>query len=366
MRIVQMVENLDRGGLERMALDLAIGQKALGHTLAIYCLHDRGALADEAEAAGIAVTAFHKAPGFSFKTILQMREAMKKDGIEVVQTHNPGIHHYGALAGRLAGASFILSTRHSPLNSKGRPYQERYFRWVLPLTDAVVCVCDHTRRQLLAPAALPPDKTSVIINGISLAPYRSLAARPGSAWPRIRFGTVGRLVPAKAHSILLDAFALVRAQLPGAELHLAGYGELEAPLREQAARLGLGSDVFTLRRVSAAEAPAFYASLDVFVLSSVNEGLPLVILEAMAAGLPIVSTRVGGVPEVATEGDLAWLCEAGSAEVLARAMLAAVQGGAALLARRGAAARAKALSSHGVEHMTARYQAVIEKKLPPR
>lgn len=362
MRIVQMVENLERGGLERMALDLAIGQKALGHTLSIYCLHDRGALAEEAEAAGIRVTAFDKPPGFSVKTIHQMWRAMKRDAIDVVQTHNPGIHHYGAIAGKLAGAHFVLSTRHSPLNSKGRPYQERYFRWVLPWTDAVVCVCDHTRRQLAEPAALPADKTSVIINGINLTPYRDLAARPGSFWPRVRFGTVGRLVPAKAHSILLDAFAAVRAQLPQAELHLAGYGELEAPLREQAARLGFGESVFTLRRVSAAEAPAFYASLDVFVLSSVNEGLPLVILEAMAAGLPIVSTRVGGVPEVAVEGENAWLCQAGSAEALAATMLAAAASGATTLAQRGAAARAKALSSHGVEHMTASYQAVIDQK----
>lgn len=357
-----MVENLDRGGLERMALDLAIGQKALGHALSIYCLHDRGTLADEAEAAGIPVTAFHKAPGFSIATIRQMRRAMKKDRIEVVQTHNPGIHHYGAIAGKLAGARFVLSTRHSPLNSKGRPYQERYFRWVLPWTDAVVCVCDHTRRQLLEPAALPPGKTSVIINGISLEPYRKLSAQPGAAWPRVRFGTVGRLVPAKAHSILLDAFAIVRAQLPGAELHLAGYGELEAPLREQAARRGFADDVFTLRRVSAAEAPAFYAALDVFVLSSVNEGLPLVVLEAMAAGLPIVSTRVGGVPEVAIEGEIAWLCQPGSAKVLAETMLAAVRDGAAPLQQRGGTARAKALANHGIEHMTALYQAVIENK----
>lgn len=363
MRIVQMVENLDRGGLERMALDLAIGQKAAGHTLSIYCLHDRGALAAEAEAAGIPVTAFDKPPGFSLAAMKAMWQAMRRDAIEVVHTHNPGIHHYGAVAGRLAGARVVLSTRHSAKDSKGRFYQERYFRWVMPWTDAVACVCDHTRRQLIESSGLRQDKSLVVINGVRLDPYRQAQARPGSAWPAVRFGTVGRMVPAKAHSVLLDAFALVRAELPQAVLRVGGYGQLEADLRRQAERLGLGSGALEMSPVTAAAAPALYAGLDVFVLSSVNEGLPLVILEAMAAGLPVVATRVGGVPEVAPERDVAWYCEPGSAAALAAAMLEAARSGPEQLAARGATARARAFSHYGIEHMTAAYQALIDRAL---
>jgi len=351
-----MVENLDRGGLERMALDLAVAQKQLGHQTSIYCLHERGDLAGEAEAAGVPVTAFHKQPGFSVGVILAMTRALRRDRAEAVQTHNPGIHHYGTLAAKLAGARVVLSTRHSPVDSKGRPYQERYFRWVTPWTDTIACVCDHTRRQLIDRAGMSATKSVVIFNGIPLSPYRAQTAAPGSGLPRIRFGTIGRMVPAKAHSVLLDAFAIVQRELPGAELRLAGYGELEPALREQAAQLG---GTVQLERVGAAEARAFYASLDVFVLSSVNEGLPLVILEAMAAGLPVVSTRVGGVPEVAPEGEVAWYCEPNSAAALADTMLAAARSGE--LARRGEAARRLAWSRYGIEHMAANYQALLDK-----
>ena len=361
MHIVQVVESLDRGGLERMALDLAVAQKRLGHSTSIYCLHERGALADEAESAGVPVTAFLKPRGFSVPVLWAMGRALRAAKADAVQTHNPGVHHYAAIAGKLSGRRVaVVSTRHSALTSKGLPYQERWFNWVMPLTGAVVFVCDDTRRKLAARMTPPAEKSHVIFNGIRLDPYRTQQAAPGSVAGRVRFGTIGRMVPAKAHEILLDAFAAVRAELPHAELWLGGYGEREAALREQAARLGLaGTPALRMEKVTA---PAeFYAGFDIFVLSSVNEGLPLVTLEAMAAGLPVVSTRVGGSPEVAPEGEVAWYCEPGSAKKLASAMLAAARAGAAEWQRRGARARELALSRYGVEHMAAQYDAIFRK-----
>ncbi|MDH4174869.1 MAG: glycosyltransferase, partial [Betaproteobacteria bacterium] len=245
MRIVQLVENLEAGGLERMALDLAVAQHQLGHHVYIYCLHDRGKLADEAEAAGVRVTAFHKKPGLSFSVLVKLMRQMRRDRIDVVHTHNPGVHHYGALAGHFARGAVVLSTRHSAIDSQGRPYQERYFKLVTRWTAAIASVCDRTRVELIERAGIDRAKSVVVYNGIRLGPYRAQpAAAPGAGHPsRIRFGTIGRMVPAKAHNVLLDAFAIVRRELPGAELRLAGYGELEEALRQQAARLDLGGSV---------------------------------------------------------------------------------------------------------------------------
>jgi glycosyltransferase involved in cell wall biosynthesis len=199
----------------------------------------------------------------------------------------------------------------------------------------------------------------VILNGIPMESFLARPAAPGSRLPRIRFGTIGRLVPAKAHSILIDAFARVSRSIPAAELSIFGYGSLDAELAGQIARLGLEARVRLEGRTG--DSPGALADLDVFVLSSVSEGLPLVILEAMAAGLPIVSTSVGGVPEVLPE-ESAWLCPPGDTEALARAMLQAAESGD--LRERGETARRVATASCGLEHMARRYEELYRRLLP--
>jgi glycosyltransferase involved in cell wall biosynthesis len=359
MRIVQLVEDLELGGLERLAVDLALAQKQAGHQLLVYCLFHAGPLAASLEAAGIPVVPFQKAAGFSTSTVLAMAKRLREDGTDVIHGHNPGVHHYAALAARVAGVPVCINTRHSVTNSQGVPYQERYFRWVKPLTGHVVFVCDFVRRGLEDKLGYPPEKCSVILNGIPLAPFLAHPASPARRRPRIRFGTIGRLVPAKGHAILIDAFARVCQTAPDAELSIYGYGELHEELRAQIARLGLEGRARLEGRTE--DSAATLQQFDVFVFSSVNEGLPLVILEAMAAGLPIITTDVGGIPEV-VPSESAWLCPPGDAEALADAMLHAVN--CADLRERGDAARRLAASSYGLEHMAARYQGLYRRLLP--
>jgi glycosyltransferase involved in cell wall biosynthesis len=359
LRIVQLVENLELGGLERLAVDLAIAQQQAGHQVVVYCLHDAGPLSGTLEAAGIPVAPFHKAPGFSLGTVLAMARRLRHDRADVVHGHNPGVHHYAALAARLAGVPACINTRHSAFSSKGLPYQERYFRWVKPLTGHVVFVCDYVRRLLEPKLGYPAAKCSVILNGIPLAEFLAHPASPGSRLPGIRFGTIGRLVPAKGHSILIDAFALVCRHAPAAELSIFGYGALDGELAAQIARLGLEGNVRLEGRTG--DSPGVLQGLDVFVLSSVNEGLPLVILEAMAAGLPIVSTNVGGIPEVLPK-ESSWLSPPGDAEALASAMLQAVECGN--LRERGTISRQVAADGYGLEHMARRYEELYRRLLP--
>jgi len=359
LRIVQLVENLELGGLERMAADLAMAQKQAGHQVLVYCLFQPGSLAASLQAAGIPVVAFHKAPGFSLRTVLALGRRLRRDRVDVVHGHNPGVHHYAALAARLAAVPVCINTRHSAINSQGRPYQERYFRWVKSLTAHVVFVCDYVRRGLEQKLGYPPAKCSVILNGIPLTGFLGHPASPGSRLPRIRFGTIGRLVPAKGHSILIDAFARVCRSAPHAELSIFGYGTLQAELAAQIARLGLEGKVRLEGRTE--DAAGALQDLDVFVFSSVNEGLPLVILEAMATGLPIVSTSVGGIPEVLPM-ESAWLCPPGDSEALAGAMLQAVACGD--LRERGEFSRRLAASTYGLEHMARRYEELYRRLLP--
>ena len=358
MRIVQIVEDLELGGLERLAVDLALAQHHSGHQVLVYCLFGAGPLAASLQATGVPVVPFGKSPGFSMSTVLAMAKRLREDRADVIHGHNPGVHHYAALAGRLAGVRACVNTRHSVTTSNGLPYQERYFRWVKPLTNQVVFVCDFVRRGLEHKLGYPAEKCSVILNGIPLAPFLARPASPGVRRPRIRFGTIGRLVPAKGHAILLDAFARVRQTAPEAELSIYGYGDLQQNLSAQIANLGLeGSARLEGRTGNSAET---LQELDVFVFSSINEGLPLVLLEAMAAGLPIVTTNVGGIPEVLPK-ESAWLCPPGDADSLAGAMLQAANCGD--LRERGEMARRLATNRYGLDQMAATYEELYRRLL---
>jgi glycosyltransferase involved in cell wall biosynthesis len=244
----------------------------------------------------------------------------------------------------------------------GVPYQERYFRWVKPWTDHVIFVCEFVRQQLDPRLGYPPQKCSVIRNGIRQERFLSHPASPGAVRPRIRFGTVGRLVPAKGHSVLIDAFASIAPKLPEAELRIFGYGLLEQELRAQIQRLGMEGRIFLEGRTD--DASRVFESLDIFVFSSLNEGLPLVILEAMTAGLPIVSTRIGGVPEIAPEPQVAWLCEPGNVEELAGAMLRAAE--SQNLEGIGREARRLAAENYGITQMCRGYEALYRTLLDGR
>lgn len=357
MRIVEFVETLNLGGLEKMALNLAIEQASAGHQVRIYCLFGPGTLAGEARERGIEVTVFDKKPGFSISKLLAIAAAMRRDRPDVVHSHNPFVHHYAAMAAKLAGCEAIVNTRHGPIDSEGRAFSEQYFRCVLPLTDQVVHVSDHCRRTLSPRLRGRQDKHSVILNGISLEPFMNQRAQPGHNFPCLRFGTVGRMVPVKAHSILIKSFRLVLEKLPTAELHIVGGGPLINELQAQTDKLGLARQVQV--KGPSNDISSVLSTWDIFVLPSLNEGLPLVVLEAMAAGLPIVATRVGGVPEVAQEGTVAWYCEPDDPIALANMLLTAALSGE--LVTRGTAAREIAMEKFGIFTMYQHYDQLFRR-----
>ncbi len=228
----------------------------------------------------------------------------------------------------------------------------------MPFTDQVVCVSEDSRRYYVGRGVVKPAKCSVIVNGISLDVYRHRKAMPRKG-AGLRFGTVGRLERVKDHAVLLEAFAIFLRRYRDASLQIVGGGSLEASLTQLAARLGISERVALLGPTN--DVPGFLEGLDVFVLSSQSEGLPLVILEAMAAGLPIVSTRVGGVPEVAPEGSVAWYSPPGDAAALGESLHEAAV--SQDLAARGEVARRIAFERYDLEKMRQNYDALIRRIL---
>jgi glycosyltransferase involved in cell wall biosynthesis len=332
MRIVQFVNNLDMGGLERFVLDLAQCQLADGHTPVIYCLTHPGRLAAEAEKSGIQVHSFGKSSGPNPGTLWRIASQLRIDRPDVLHSHNHLVHHYAVFAGRLAGIPVLVNTRHGservmasartgssvttiPVDKRS----DQIYRATLPFVDCVVLISEATRRFYVEHRGVPESKTRVILNGAHLERFLDSRASPGGAPPRVRFGTAARLVPVKDHYTLLRAFVTVCNEVPHAELAIAGDGPLRKDLEAFANELNISDRVTFTGALP--DTPKFLSELDIFVLSSLSEGLPISLLEAMAAGLPVVSTRAGGVDEVAIEGQTAFLAEPADTDGLAQAMI---------------------------------------------
>jgi glycosyltransferase involved in cell wall biosynthesis len=353
MRIVEVLNTFEIGGAERMALNLGLALLDRGHEPCFYCIAGDGELSTEARQRGIVVKNFRKAPGISLSTVVSMARALINDRPDVVHSHNPAAHYYAAVAALIARVPVVINTRHSPISSRGSEYRERYFKWLLPLTDQVVFVSEQARSAIANDWKDPgaQSKICVIPNGIPVSNFRSKQAHPGSRSPSITFGTVGRLAPVKGHDILLQAFSKVAEKAPMARLRIVGSGMRESALRQQCLLLAL-SDRVSIEPATD-DVARVLSEIDVFVISSLSEGLPLVVLEAMAAGLPIVSTRVGGIPEVVPEGQVGWFCPPGDADALADRLLEAYW--SSELAMRGREADRIAFEYHDISKMVVRY-----------
>jgi glycosyltransferase involved in cell wall biosynthesis len=314
MKIVQLLPSLDIGGMERLAVDLARQQKAEGHEPFIYCTSHSGHLAPEAEAVDVPVRSFGKTAGFSLRLIWDLASSLRVDRPDVLHAHNALVLHYGIAAARLARVPVVVNTRHGG-NMNWDPHCERIWRQSVPWTDAVVFISEGVREYYVSRDRLSQRNTSVIYNGINLETFSARPAHPAAALPLFRVGCVGRLVPAKDHVTLIRAFALVTAVMPEAELHILGEGPCRSAIAQTAESLGVANRVFL--HGASCDVSGFLSTLDLFVLSSIDEGLPISLMEAMAAGLPVVSTRLPGLTELAPESVVAGYCTPGEPESLA-------------------------------------------------
>ena len=264
----------------------------------------------------------------------------------------PHLHaHFGtnsaevALLARLLGGPTYSFTAHGADEADNAPYLAIGRK--IAGARFVVGVSAYTRGQLLRQAA-PQDwpKVRVVHCGIDEAFFAGPRTEP-PAEPV--FLSIGRFSGEKGHLILLEAFARIAADLPEARLVLAGDGELRPLIETRIAALGLGGKVRITGWISSDQVRDELLAARTLVQPSFQEGLPVVIMEAMALGRPVISTYVAGIPELVLPGENGWLVPAGEIETLASAMAEAAGLPAERMAGMSAAARARAQARHSAE-----------------
>ena len=339
IRVLQLLQGLAIGGIERMVLDLVGGLPA-GEYATSFCTFDRvGALADEVGAAGMPLHFRPRRGAIDAGFVLWLARLLRRERIDIVHAHNATAFFYGAAATSLVPRVRFLYTEHD--RAFPTPLRERGLHAVLARrTHAVVTVSDTLRQNLVRYECFPPAKVHVVKNGVQLSPparTRDAMRRELALGARPTAGIIARLAPVKDHAFLLRAWKQVIAVVPDAVLLVVGNGSQEANLRALATELQLDDTVRFLgfRR----DIPELLQCMDVFVLSSLSEGLSLTLLEAEAAALPIVATRVGGNPEVVIDGETGFLVPSGDEAAMASALARLLQDGA-LRARLGARGQA--------------------------
>ena len=299
-RVLQVVLSLNPGGTERLVIELT---RRLCDVIpmAVCCLDEAGEWAAALTRAGVTVESLRRQQGFDARLGLDVRRIARAHRASLMHCHHYSPFVYASLA-RMSGAKCrVVYTEHGRL-SDAQPSLKRRAANVLfsRFADRVFAVSDDLRRHLVE-EGFSPQAVNVIYNGIDVGPRVN-----GTTSNRIReqlnlspsaliIGSVGRLDPVKDIGTLLAATAHARRNLP-AELIIIGDGPERSRLEAAAVENGLEQHVHFLGYRS--DARDWLGACDVYVNTSVSEGISLTILEAMAARLPVIATQVGGTPEI--------------------------------------------------------------------
>lgn len=371
LSIVHVVDSLERGGLERLVVDLAMAQQRAGHAVAVFSINATEGFAPQLESAGVTVVRGNKRGGFDRRVMAALRRLVRQRRADVVHAHNfvPNYYAAAALLG-LARRPVLVGTCHD----MGTRLANRRLRWFYRLsllrTARVAMVGRQVYERFVGGGIVAAARADTVLNAVPLERFESLAggreqarAELGIPGDALLIGCVGRLVALKNHRLMIDLMPAVLREHPNAHLVILGGGVLEAELREQVSRAGLAERVLL-----AGERPqvaAFLSAFDVFAMPSLTEGVSIALLEACASALPVVATAVGGNPEIIESGVNGLLVPPDDRDATLRALLSLL---AAPEQRRvfGERARAWVRANASLDALRQRYDGVYRAALAGR
>jgi glycosyltransferase involved in cell wall biosynthesis len=360
---MQIVLSLSAGGTERLVIEMCRRLPRAMMTV-VCCLDECGEWAPELTSAGIPVVALNRQAGFQPRLGHRIAALARRVHANVMHCHHYSPYVYGALAKVFNPACGLVFTEHGRLSDAAPSRKRRLVNpWLATIPGAICAVSADLKRHMVA-EGFPERRVEVVYNGIAVgAPVGEedrVAVRVSLGLPQDAFvvGSVARLDPVKNLGALIQAHALVLKAIPAAYLVLVGTGPEQPSLEAEARALGLaGRVLFAGYR---ADAQRIMSAFDLYVNCSTYEGVSLTILEAMAAELPVVATRVGGNPEVVVDGETGLLVAARAVQPLADAIVTL---GSDRLCRRlmAEAGRARVERAFSISRMVAEYRRLYER-----
>lgn len=374
--IAHVLYRLDTGGMEQIAISV-INRTAGRYRHAVICLAGVGAMRNRILDVSVPCVSLDKRPGKDLGCYFRLWNTLRRLQPDLVQTYNIGALDAAPLA-RLAGVRRVVHAEHGrdaadPLGSNRKYRLMR--RWMQPFIARYVAVSRDLQSWLCDAVGIAPSKVVCIPNGVDASIHAPQAgsrqARPllGTFAPpgTLLIGSVGRLDAVKDQAGLIAAFGRLCDSDPatGARLRLAivGEGGKRPDLERQIERTHLDEQVRLLG--DRGDVAALLAECDVFALSSLAEGIPLTVLEAMAAGLPVVATDVGGVGEAVIDGSTGTLVPPSDPAALATALGCYVRD-EDLRQQHGRAGRMRVESRFSVAEMVSAYAALYDELLAGR
>jgi glycosyltransferase involved in cell wall biosynthesis len=328
MRIFAMINTFDVGGSEGQFVAVAPRLVSRGHQLTVGCVRKRGVYLENINACGIPVVEF--SPGKSLMApsgvaaVLQLALYLRRNNFDVVHTHDLYSNLLGVPAAWIARVPRIVSSRRD-LGSWWwyTPRNRRILRSIQRLSDVVVANSHGVFDFLVNQEGFAPEQIRVLHNGVDMERFRDVSVRREDLLP----DCVGRPLivvcanmheHTKGHEDIIAAANDIRSAFPQCVFVLMGDGELRAGFEQRVRSLGLSSNFRFLG--ARPDVPAILACCDIGLLASRAEGLPNAVLEYMAAGLPVVATAVGGIPEILGNSGAGLLVPPSDAAALATAL----------------------------------------------
>jgi len=355
VRVMHVIHSIDVGGAEQVVANYARHIDKTRFSTSVCALRAGGRLYDQLRDEGVRTFLLRKRSGADLGALRRLVRLIKSEGIDILHTHNASAHSWGLLAAVLSTKPILVATEHS-IHFPGRggklyslarhAFRQRF--------SSIISCCNQVRDTQIPPWRLPANKHVVIHNGINPSLYAStpqqslIVEKLGLDPARPIVGTVGSLTPHKGHSVLIEAVAKMRRRGHTPQVLIIGDGPLRTELAENISQNGLNGQILLAGvRVNISE---ILPLLDIFVLPSLREGFPISILEAMAAGLPVVASDVGGCRESLVDGVTGFLSEPGDPDMLAD-LLSELLADSARRLSMGKAAQERVRSHFSVEGM---------------
>ena len=358
-KILQITHDLDLGGLQQVIVHLCTYINRDLFDVSVLCLREKGMFATVIENMGIRVFSLDQnLLGVDYFAFVKICRILKNECIDIVHTHNTQPFIDGGLAAVLAGVQTVIHTDHARKYPDKRSYM--FAEWLLShFVYKVIGVSDHTRLELIRYEKMSPRKVVTIPNGIDPSKLEGKIDKKAllkdlninNRNPVIGF--CGRIAEQKGLIYLLQALPAICSSFPEAVVLLAGDGPLRQDLEHRSQEMGIGDKVKFLG--TRQDIPSLLKVFDVFVLPSIFEGLPMVVLEAMAAGCPVVATDVGGTSTAIDNGKTGILVGPENPGELARGITALLTD-RELRNRIIAAAKESVNNNFSAKKMTQRYE----------